>query len=95
MSTQSTLKQGRVLGEVGGLPVALHPLVMREECDQQTPPLAAQVAKLERRATVLDNLCGEMLACLHVNLQRGTLTTQDDDTLKMLLESWSRQRQSA
>lgn len=66
-----------------------------EQGDPQTQPLAAQVAKLERRATALDNLCGEMLACLHVNLLRGTLTTQNDEILKMLLEDWSRQRSSA
>lgn len=66
---------------------------MQETGDPETPPLAAQVGKLERRVAKLDSLCGEIIACLSVNLQRGTLTSEDDEQLNMLIDSWNRQRQ--
>ena len=82
-------------GAIGGLPVALDPLVMRTNADETPESLAKQVANLEWKVTKLDSLCGEMLATLYVNLERGRLTTEDDAELKMLLASWSEQRHSA
>lgn len=63
---------------------------MSAPVEPQTLKLSAQVADLERRVTALDNLCGEMIACLRVNLLRGTLTTDDNDQFRDLLDAWSR-----
>jgi hypothetical protein len=51
--------------------------------------LSQQVARLEKRASDLTDLCGQMLATLRVNLLRGQLTTEDDVELERLLNSWS------
>lgn len=74
---------------------SLDPLVMRTNADETPESLAKQVATLEWKVTKLDSLVGEMLATLYVNLERGRLTTEDDDELKMLLAAWSEQRHSA
>ncbi|HOI38388.1 MAG TPA: hypothetical protein PLF11_13515 [Bacillota bacterium] len=36
-----------------------------------------------------NDLAGEIIACLRVNLLRGTLTTQDDAEFERLLDEWS------
>ena len=56
--------------------------------------LSDQTAKLEKDFAALKELAGFMLATIHVNFLRGTLTTNPESSkeeLKSLLDSWSAQ----
>lgn len=66
-----------------------------EDRQHDLGPMAVNVHRLEQRAKNLEHLCGEMLATLRLNRERGTLTSRDNETLDALIARWGREHQSA
>lgn len=63
--------------------------------DRARDTLADRVSKLEKRAADLDDLCGQMIATMLVNMKSGRLTTANDDEFGKMVESWSNRRMKA
>ena len=55
-----------------------------------TVPLAETVAALDSRAQALEHLCGEVLATIGVNFDRGYITTVNPPQFAELLLKWAK-----
>jgi hypothetical protein len=60
------------------------------ETTSRSPSLSIATWRPEsdERVAAFRQLCGEMLATLEVNLDRETLTSQDDVELRRFIEAW-------
>lgn len=58
-------------------------------------PVSAQVAALERKAEEFRGLCGEIIATLVVNRERGLLDSADNEKFDELIQGWKARMDSA
>ena len=61
----------------------------------QYDSLTENIISAFKRCNELDELCGEMLATLCVNRNRGTLATADDAEFDAMVTMWRKRWQSA
>lgn len=57
--------------------------------------LEDRVATLRVRADRLDELCGEMIATMLVNMKSGRMTTSNDEEFGKMIEAWREMRMKA
>jgi hypothetical protein len=62
---------------------------MKPEQQEANQELAYQ---LTRRDAKLDLLCGEIIGCLRINRERGTIISENDAEFDALIESWAKRR---
>ena len=57
--------------------------------ESRQPRLSEQVEILEAKCSALESLCGEMISCLRANILRGSITSDNNDVLEDVINSWS------
>lgn len=92
MSEQQQRIAQEILADIPRIKCATFDPVVQAEI---TPGIRAsmdrdrELAEARLQVEKLRLLCGEILACLRVNLVRQTLTTQDDGEFQAMIEKWS------